>query len=66
MNLVHACTESVACINEETSLKMENVLCCNDKRWGLGLFSYGIGCGANGQCILRLTTDTGCRWGVGR
>ena len=46
MNLVHACTESVACINEETSLKMENVLCCNDKRWGLGLFSYGIGCGA--------------------
>ena len=45
MNLVHACTESVACINEETSLKMENVLCRNDKRWGLGLFSYGIGRG---------------------
>ena len=22
--------------------------------------------GRNGQCILRLTTDTGCRWGVGR
>ena len=43
MNLVHACTESVACINEETSLKTGNVYSCNDKRWCLGMFSYGIG-----------------------